>query len=99
MRTFIRTALFAALTAAAVPAFAQAPPIVPFQGFLTDLEGVPRDGEVVLDIELYDAPVEGNLLAAESLVVDVVDGYFTAELGVTDTLDLALAASGCCVFR
>ncbi len=88
-KTLQRTAFLLAATTA-VPAMAQAPPIIPLQGFLTDAAGEPRDGEYVVDIELFDASADGASLHVEALVVDVDNGYFSAELGTGDLLDLAI---------
>lgn len=90
MRKLIRRVVFVATLLVAATAVAEAPPIIPFQGFLTDAEGTPRDGDVVVEITLYDAAVDGNVLYTESQVIEADAGYFTAELGLGDALDLAI---------
>ena len=71
-------------------AFAQAPPIIPLQGYVTDAEGAPLSGPASVDVSFHDSAVDGEPLFEESLVVVVVDGFFSAEIGLTEVLDLAL---------
>ena len=71
-------------------AFAQAPPIIPLQGYVTDAEGAPLSGPASVDVSFHDSAVDGEPLFEESLVVVVGDGFFSAEIGLTEVLDLAL---------
>lgn len=71
-------------------AAAQAPPQMPVQGFLTDAAGVPVDGDEAITFRLFDADVDGTMLFEETQSVMVEEGYFTAYLGDTASLDLAI---------
>ena len=48
------------------PALAQAPALIPVQGFLTDDQGEPRDGELVFDLRLFPTSVDGEAVHEES---------------------------------
>lgn len=90
MKTILRRIAFVAALTTAGAAFAQAPPLIPVQGFVTDNEGTPRDGEATVDITIYTSAVGGDLLHSESQVIDLETGYFAAEIGVAAELDLAI---------
>jgi hypothetical protein len=90
MRTLIRTLIAASLLLGTAAASAQAPPIIPLQGYVTDSEGAALSGPASVDVSFHDAAVDGETLFEESLVVVVVDGFFSAEVGLTEVLDLAL---------
>lgn len=85
-----RLAAFAATLLASAGAFAQAPSLVPVQGFLADNVGTPIDGTLVVGFRLYSAATGGALLYSEAPTITVTDGNFTALLGETVALDLAL---------
>jgi hypothetical protein len=71
-------------------ASADAPPLIPLQGFLTDPEGTPIDRSVRLDLRLLTAPSAGEALFSETHAnVTVADGYFTIYLGDEASLDLS----------
>jgi len=90
MNRLLSRALFAALLASAAPAVAQAPALLPVQGYLTDDEGTPRDGEITVDLAIYTSASGGDLLHSESQVLDADTGYFATEVGLGDLLDLAI---------
>ncbi len=71
-------------------ALAQAPPVIPVQGYVTDFEGTPLDGEVEMSFRLYADEVGGAALFTEDQLVTVDRGHFTAYLGDFSELDLAL---------
>ena len=73
-----------------VPAFAQAPALMPVQGVLTNADGVPLDGSAQVTFTLYDAPTLGTAFYAETLSVEVANGVFSVYLGtdVNNPLDL-----------
>jgi len=72
------------------PALADAPPLIPVQGYLVDVQGLPLDGPVDLTFRLFDAESGGNQLWTEVQQVQVAAGLFTAYLGQVDAVDLAL---------
>ncbi|MEC7521622.1 MAG: hypothetical protein VYE22_17205 [Myxococcota bacterium] len=90
-----RTLLIIAIGAlSASPALAQAPTVLPMQGFLTDGDGTPIDGGTSLEINLYDGDVSATVLYGESQTVMVDQGHFTAYVGdgtpSAGPLDLAI---------
>lgn len=89
---FFSTILFAST------AFAQAPPYVPMQGFLTDAEGTPLDGQHAIEVNLYAASTGGEALFTDQQMIDVEEGYFTFYIGRGDLLDLSLFPSNAELF-
>jgi hypothetical protein len=81
-------ALVAAL-AVAPRARADAPALVPIQGFLTDSEGTPISGATEMTFSLYTSESTTTPLYRETQSVVVQDGYFTAYIG--DVVPLGLA--------
>lgn len=73
---------------------AEAPPLIPIQGFLSQADGTPVDGSTALTFRLYrkSEPTgdPSEVLFQEAQDVMVVGGYFTAYLGDKETLPLAL---------
>lgn len=90
MNTILRRLAFVAALTASGTAFAQAPPLIPVQGFVTDNEGTPRDGEATVDMVIYTAATGGDVLHSESQVIDLDTGYFAAEIGLASELDLSV---------
>jgi len=77
----------------AAVARADAPPLVPVQGYLTNDDGEPVDGAHRLTFLLYDAMTDGDQLFTDDLSsVDIDQGHFVTYLGARDgnELDLAL---------
>jgi hypothetical protein len=78
---------------------AQAPSLLPVQGFLTDKKGAPVDGETDLRFRLYSSSdptaADTQVLFEELQTVSVKQGNFTIYLGdaAASGLDLALFAS------
>ena len=71
---------------------ADAPPIIPVQGFLTDESGVPEDGPHRLTFFLYDDATGGELLYTDDLSsVDIDSGHFIVYLGAREDNELDLA--------
>jgi len=68
--------------------FGQAPPVISYQGILTDADGnlVP-DGSYALTFKLYEASTGGPELWSESKNVEVKDGIFNVILGSDVPLD------------
>ncbi len=78
-------ALVVALTAAADTAV---PPLVNYQGVLTDENGQTiQDGVRKLEFNLYDAPIAGNKVWGPQVFdnVPIIGGRFNVILGTTDT--------------
>lgn len=66
----------------AAPAFAQAPEVVPYQGYLTDADGAPVDGNVRMTFRMYDNSADANPSWEETWAnVPVEDGVFVVYLG------------------
>jgi hypothetical protein len=90
-----RTTLLVTLVWALLPltAWAQAPAYIPIQGFLTDSEGAPIDGDTTFTISLYVNDMDGEPVFIEEQVVLIEDGFFTLYLGQIETLDMSLFSS------
>lgn len=71
-------------------AMAQAPAQVPIQGFVADDQGMAVDGTEAIVFRIFDAEADGTELYSETQAVLVDQGFFTAYLGDTTSLDLAL---------
>ncbi len=70
-----------------LPAFAQVPETIGYQGILTGSDGNPiRDGDYEITFILYDAAEDGNALWKESQSVQVVNGIFSTLLGTVESL-------------
>lgn len=79
-----------ALLSTVVPAGAS-PPMVPVQGYLTDLDGLPIDGTTTALFAIYAAPTGGAPLYTTTQNLTVEDGRFVVYLGETGApLDLSL---------
>jgi hypothetical protein len=71
------------------PAFAR-PVVLPVQGQLTDVAGIPIDGTLQVTFRLYAGPQGGAPLYAESTSVDFLTGGFTVYLGGSAVLDSSI---------
>lgn len=90
----ILTAMIAATTLSLpLSAQAQTPPLIPVQGFLTDVNDTPVDGPTSIRFRLYDAALGGNTLHDETLVLDIIDGLFSAYIGEDTPVDLGIFSS------
>ena len=69
---------------------AQAPAQIPIQGFLTNDAGAPITGSHSLLFALFDAESGGIPIYTETQSVMIEGGFFTAYLGDTSALSLAL---------
>lgn len=87
-RWFVRSLVFASLLALPCAASAQVA-LVPIQGVLTDLSGVPVEGTVSATLRLYTAATGGTAFwEAPSVTLSLVEGRFTYHLGDEIPLDL-----------
>ncbi len=90
MKTAAATA--AALILVAGLAAAQVPNVINYQGRLVDGEAL-VNGDVSLELRLYDSATDGTMLYADSSTVTVVDGLYSTHIGddtVTGSLTDAL---------
>ncbi|MEQ8459439.1 MAG: hypothetical protein RLO52_30990 [Sandaracinaceae bacterium] len=84
-------ASFGALFSHQAMAQGVAPAVLPMQGFLTDGDGAPIDGDTSIEVNLYDGDVSPTVLFTETQTVMVDQGHFTAYVGDGGgALDLAL---------
>jgi len=82
-------ALVAAMVGLGGEARADAPWMIPVQGYLTDAGGVPVDGSQTMGVALYTSAAGGAPIYGESQTVTVDAGYFTVYVGDLTSLDLA----------
>jgi len=76
------------------------PSIVPVQGYLTDVDGAPIDGDLTATFRLHATPADASPLFEQELDCDpnpsgclrVRDGVFVVQLGSNGLLDLDLFA-------
>jgi hypothetical protein len=78
--------LFALIAPCTVQAQAEAPKLLPVQGYLTDAAGKPLDGNVKIRFRLYDTSEPNpanteNVVHEETRTIDVTAGHFTVYLG------------------
>ena len=90
MKTQALCMLLAAWLSAGALARADAPPLVPLQGFLTDRSNTPLEGEFEMRFALYEQENGGDAVFEESQRVRVQDGQFSALLGAGRDLPLRL---------
>jgi len=87
MRSLLRVvALVLAALLVQAPAGA-VPPSINHQGLLLGADGLPRDGEVILGLAIWDQPVGGQRLWFEEHQLSLVDGYYRVTLGVLDQFE------------
>jgi hypothetical protein len=89
MRTISVTIVTLGLAATATAA-ADAPAYVAVQGVLTDTDGTPVEGDTMMRFGLYTSDIGGAEVWTESQLVLVEGGLFTAYLGDSTVLDLAV---------
>ncbi|HUF10848.1 MAG TPA: hypothetical protein VMO47_16130 [Rhodothermales bacterium] len=74
-------------TITAPTAAAQFPEIIAYQGYLSDAEGTPLDGDMEFDFRLFDAETDGSMLWNEVHAgVPVEAGVFSVQLGGVEPL-------------
>lgn len=71
----------ALLIALAIPAFAQVPNRIGYQGRLLNTDGSPVTGVVPISFYLYDLATGGTALGCDLLQVALSDGYYAVLLG------------------
>lgn len=84
MRTRLSLGLFFAAALAAASVTAQ-PAQLPIQGYLTDSEAMPLDGNIPVTFRVYMAASGGTPVWVETFSsLNVADGHFTVALGTAD---------------
>ena len=73
-------------TPAAAPTPSAVPPLINYQGMLTDADGKPLAGAKKLEFNLYDKPIDGTLIWGPQTFDNVYlgNGRFNVILGTTD---------------
>src|SRR5688572_24382396 len=74
------------------------PARIPFQAYLTDAQGTPRQGDVTLSLALYPSATANTPLYWETQTVAVDAGLVTLEIGASVPLDLDLFAAADAMF-
>jgi hypothetical protein len=64
--------------------------IITVQGHLKDAQGAAFNGLVTIEFTFYDAATQGDKLWVDILEVEVLDGVFTAYLGMQQVIDETL---------
>ncbi len=72
------------LTILPVMAYAEIPQTINYQGYLTDSEGNPVDGDVKMTFSIYDVATGGTALWTETKDVTVNYGVYSVVLGTED---------------
>ncbi|MDQ3036989.1 MAG: hypothetical protein M3Y87_31640 [Myxococcota bacterium] len=90
LRSCAALALALVTLTSAAQASAQAPTVMPIQGFLTDAGGAPLAGEFALTVALYTTEVGGDPRYLETQSVLIEAGFFTVYVGDGEPLDLTL---------
>ena len=88
MKNFISLLAFSSLLfVVTIPAMAQVPETIGYQGVLTATDGSPlSDGDYSLTFSLYETATEGTTIWTENQTVSVVSGVFSTLLGQTESL-------------
>ena len=85
------------LAVMSVPADAQVPQTINYQGVLMEKIGgveYPVDGEVTMTFAIYDQAENGTSLWEETLTIDVENGKYSVILGKTDGNPIDLTDTG-----
>lgn len=73
----------------AIPAFAEVPRVINYQGRLTDASGDVINGTKAVTFRIYDVKTGGNALWAEDHSITAQKGIFSVLLGSVTPLDIA----------
>jgi len=79
------------LLVSSLPARADLPQIISYQGYLTDAGGAPINGMVQVTFALYAAATDGPALWTEQQVLSASNGVFNALLGAATPINLPFA--------
>jgi hypothetical protein len=86
MKKIVLAMVFVLLAGAMAAQAQSVPPLVNYQGLLTDAAGKPQTGTKKLEFNLYDAATGGNKVWGPQVfeTVPLVNGMFNVILGTTD---------------
>jgi hypothetical protein len=98
MRSLLVGIVVSLTAAVGLPAFAQAPPLIPLQGTLYDADGAPVNGVRAVEFSLYDAADGGSLLWSDTVPVTFTEGLFTSYLGTDTVLPTSIFAENSTVW-
>lgn len=84
----IKFLILTILMALAIPAFAEVPRVINYQGRLTDADGVAINGSKPVTFRIYDVETAGNALWAEDHTIIAQKGVFSVLLGSVTPLDI-----------
>ena len=90
MKQYCILSLVIALIAMAGTALAATPSLIPLQGVLTDIDGDPINGEVLVTFALYGQQEATEALWNESQTLTLTEGAFAAYLGTSAYIDPTL---------
>lgn len=90
MRFFIAAFVATCSAVAASAARADAPPLVPVQGSLSDAAGTPRNGSFTVRFRLYTSDTATTPVFDETSTIVADQGLFVHYLGSVEALDLGL---------
>jgi len=93
-RIFLTAAIFIFLSGIIAQAqTTSVPPLINYQGRLTDNSGIGLAGTKTLEFNIYDAATGGNKIWGPQIfnMVPLIDGYFNVILGTTDTAGRSIA--------
>lgn len=79
-RSFVPAAVALVMALATAPALA-VPTVFPVQGYVTDADGEPLEGDVGAQLTLYNAADGGDAVYSVATTLDVEEGAFTYYLG------------------
>lgn len=89
----IRALLVAAAVLASTAALAQSPRTIPYQGYLTTLDGVPVNATLQMTFALYPQQDGGAAVWGETQTVPVSNGQYSVMLGTVTPLPEAFNAA------
>lgn len=72
-----------------LPVITAVPRTMSFQGYLADSDGNPINDTLSIEFLIYDTESGGSSLWDETLSVPLTEGNFSAELGLTNPIDLS----------
>jgi len=93
-RNLFQIALISAFMLTGAGAQAQVPPVINYQGLLTDANGRPASGAFTITFGIYNAAAGGTALYAETQSVAVSNGVFNALIGSVNPIPLNLFEAG-----
>jgi len=75
--------------------YSQVPQLINYQGYITDSEGNPVNGDLSMEFKIYDVATAGTALWSETQsMVRVTEGYFTVLLGSDTPIPQSVFSGG-----